>query len=299
MKHLLPFFTLPLPALRRRRGRSLVAVLLLMTAVHLAAQEDGAYPAYEETPETIALIPNDLPAALLLARAKEHHHQGAFTAEVVCVRESFLGGRDTLRGVFQAGPGPGERRLTLRGPDDGFEWWSRGDGAEQWGREGVSGRLRRLAPYSRKKPAFSPDISYEDLARLPFGYLDGHRGAQRAREHDSAVVLRLAPGGALATLYASLEAVIGRDALLRQVVFTGNGARPSKTMRVGRYVTTPAGAFPTEIVFAAADGLSSTRLYLTVLRQEAARDKADAAGGATRRFAEPHWEAGGPAPGLP
>lgn len=293
MRHLLSVSARLLPAIHLRRGRSLVAVLALMIPAHpLSAQEDAPYPAYEEAPEAVAVIPNDLPATLLLARAKEHHHEDAFTAEVLCVRESFLGGRDTLRGVFQSGPAPGERRLTLRGPADGFEWWSRDDGAEQWAREGVSGRLRRLAPYSRKKPAFSPDISYEDLARLPFGYLEDHRGAQRARAHDSAVVLRLAPGGALATLYASLEAVIGRDALLRQVVFTGNGTRPSKTMRVGRYVATPAGAFPTEIVFASADGLSSTRLYLTVLRQETVRDKADAAGGARPRFAEPHWEAG-------
>ncbi len=269
-----------------------VALLTFPVVPTVTAQDEVSYPAYEATPEPVAPLPNDLPATMLLARAREHHHGGAFTAEVVCVRASFLGGRDTLRGVLQVGPVAGERRLSLRGAEDGFEWWSRGDGVEQWGREGVSGRLRRLAPYSRKKPAFSPDISYEDLVRLPFGYLEGHRGARRARENDSAVVIQLAPGGALATLYASLEATVGRqDALLRKVDFTGNGPRPSRTMRVARYVTTPEGAFPTEIVFASADGLTSTHLHLTLLRQEAARDKADAgARGEAPRFAEPQWE---------
>lgn len=287
-----------LPALSSLSALPILLALLVGHAPPLSAQDlpdeavDPAYPAFEAAPEPVAPLPPDVSATLLLARARDHHHGGAFTAEVLCVRESYLGGRDTLRGVLQAGPAPGERRLSLRGATDGFEWWSRGDGAEQWGRTGLSGRLRRLAPYSLKKPSFSPDISYEDLARLPFGYLDASRGARKARENDSAVTLQLAPGGALATLYASLEATIGRrDALLRKMEFTGNGTRPSRTMRVGRYVSTPEGAFPTEIVFASTDGLTATRLYLTLLNREAARDKADAGGqGMGPRFAEPLWE---------
>ena len=290
-----------LPLVRYAHARwdvcAAVACVVLLAVSTTAAPDEAPYPAFEEVPEPVAALAADVPAALLLSRARAHHHDGLFTAEVVCVRESFLEGRDTLRGILRAGPASGERRLRLRGADDGFEWWSRGDGAEQWGRTGLTGRLRRLAPYSRKKPAFAADISYEDLVRLPFGYLDGHQGAQKTHEDDSTVTVRIAPIGALAVLYTSLDATLGRqDALLRKVVFTGNGSRPSKTMHVTRYETTPEGAFPAEIHFVSASGLTATRLFLTWLHEGAARDKAEADTRLTPRFADPRWEARRAAP---
>jgi hypothetical protein len=253
----------------------------------------AAAPSHAQT--AAAGAGGDPAASVLLSRARDRQHEGAFTASVTCIRESFLGGADTLRGRWESGRLPGERRLSLSGGDDAFEWWSRADGGEQWRREGTQGRLRRLPPHSRRKPAFAPDVSYEDLARLPLGYLDGHRGAQRLSETDSTVTLGLLPGGALATLYGKLEVTLGRgDGLLRRVFFLGAQGRPSKTLTIARYVATPQGMFPAELVFSSVDGLSATRLSFSPTAEATARDKAQApraeAGASPPRFAEPRWE---------
>jgi hypothetical protein len=236
----------------------------------------------------------DLAASVLLSRARDRQHTGAFSATVLCVRESFLRDADTLRGQWESGRIAGERRLTVSGPTDAFEWWSRAHGGEQWRREGTPGHLRRLPPHSRKKPALSPDVSYEDLARLPFGYLEGHRGLRRVAETDSTITLSLIPGGPLAALYSSLDVTLGRgDALVRRVLFTGYGGRPSKTLVVSRYLATAQGMFPTALVYSSADGLSATSISFALTGEETARDKAHATGQGlidpTPRFAEPHW----------
>jgi hypothetical protein len=237
---------------------------------------------------------SDLAATVMIDRFRERHHAGRFRVEVMCVRESFLGGRDTLRGELSVEAKSGERRLTLRGAGFDFEWWSRANGLEQWHREGVSGSLRRLPPHSRKKPAFTPDISFEDLARLPFDYFEGHRAARRSGETDSTVSVRLAPGGPLGALYAEMDVTFHRTtALVSRIVFSGNGSRPSKHLVIRRYIATSTGFFPVDLEFSSADGLSSTRLELTLLSNDPARDKVDAEGveGAktVSRFAEPRW----------
>jgi hypothetical protein len=262
-------------------------------------ERDASAPESASTTDRIreAGAPSDLAASVLIARARSAHFTGRFSASVLCVRESYLGGRDTLRGLLESGWIPGERRLTLSGSGDAFEWWSRGDGLEQWRREGVPGQLRRLPPHSRKKPSFSPDVSYEDLARFPFGYLDGSKGARRFVESDTTTTFSLAPVGVLSTLYGDLAVTLSRrTALLNKIVFTGSGSRPSKSMVVRRYAATPAGSFPTEILFSSADGLSSTRFELTLLSDQPARDKVDAplVKSPPRlpqlpRFAEPQW----------
>lgn len=245
---------------------------------------------------------SDPSASALIARARARHHDGRIVASVACVRESFLAGRDTLRGEWESGRVTGERRLTLRGADDAFEWWSRADGGEQWRREGERGQLRRLPPHSRKKPSFTQDVSYDDLARLPYGYFEGHRSARRVSETDSTVVVNLVPGGTLAALYSTLEVTLGRaDGLPRRIVFHGVGGRPSKTLVVSRYHAAPDGVFPAELVFASADGLSRTTLRFTPEGSQLAKDKVDAgprsgagaagaAGIKAPRFAEPRWE---------
>jgi|GEM_PF-6520043 len=246
-------------------------------------------------PDTGPLPGSDPGAASLIARMRARHQDGRMVATLTCVRESYLTGRDTLRGEWESGRVSGERRLALRGTEDAFAWWSRADGGEQWRREGERGQLRRLPPHSRKKPSFTPDVSYDDLARMPYGYFEGHRSARRVAETDSTVVVNLVPGGTLAALYSSLEVTLGHaDGLPRRIRFNGAGGRPSKTMTVTRYHATPEGAFPAELVFASVDGLSRTTLRFTPVRGEPARDKVDAslrgAGGAAPGFAEPRWE---------
>jgi hypothetical protein len=246
--------------------------------------------------DTGPLPGNDPSASALIARARARHHDGRMLATLTTVRESFLTGRDTLRGEWESGRVVGERRLALRGVDDAFEWWSRTDGGEQWRREGERGQLRRLPPHSRKKPSFTPDVSYDDLARLPYGYFEGYRSVRRMSETDSTVLLNLVPGGTLAALYSSLDVTLGRaDGLPRRISFNGVGGRPSKTLVVSRYHAAPGGVFPAELVFASADGLSRTILRFTPLNSEPAKDKVDApprgaAGVGSPRFAEPRWE---------
>ncbi len=230
----------------------------------------------------------DPEAAILLARARRNLYAGDFAAEVTCVRESFLAGRDTLRGVFEAYPSRGERRLVLEGRGVRFEWWSRADGAEQWRREDAQGRLRRLPPHALRKPAFARDVSFEDLSLFPFGYLQGFRSARLAEGGEPAV--RIVPGPGLAWLYASLRATFDRDpVLLRRVEFEGNAGRPSKRMEITRYAGAAGGFFPEEVVFAAEDGLSRVTLALSLSAEAPAGDKARGAHDAPRGFADPKW----------
>jgi hypothetical protein len=241
-------------------------------------------------PSSPAAQDADPAASLLMARARQSHFAGDYSAAVICVRASYLGGRDTLRGVLEVRESSGERRLALRGAGGSFEWWSRLGGREQWRREGAQGRLRRLPPYAHKKPAFAPDVSYEDLMRLPFGHLEGSRSARRGLDSDSLVVVELTPDARLAGQYSSLIAAFGRDPLvLRRLAFVGNGVRPSKTMEFRSYLSEPGGLFPAEIVFSGADGLSSVKLLLTPLRVDLARDKAFMTETPEQGFAEPRW----------
>ncbi len=274
--------------------------LLLILVMHCIAQSAPAAL-------SAMLQMEDPSAALLLARARQNQFSGDFSAAVVCVRASYLDGIDTLRGILEIHPGSGEKRLTLRGSNASFEWWSRLGGREQWQREGLQGRPRRIPPHSLKKPAFAPDISFEDLARLPFGHLEGNRSVHRteaitnvadsgdrAKMKDVLDRLTFVPGAGLAVLYGSLQAAFARDpVVLRRLVFEGAGGRPSKRMEILHYSLEAGGLFPTEILFAGEEGLSSVRLSLTRLQDDPARDKMDIPGAAPRAslrtFAEPEW----------
>jgi hypothetical protein len=147
-----------------------------------------------------------------------------------------------------------------------------------------------MPPHSLKKPAFAPDVTFEDLARLPFGHLEGYRSARSAGETDSTQVLALVPNAALSVLYASLEVTFTRNpAVLRRIAFAGNGVRPSKVMEITRYEAEPGGFFPAEIVFTGGEGLTSVRLLLTPLQGDVVRDKSFIPGEPPPGFAEPRW----------
>lgn len=231
-------------------------------------------------------------AALLLARAGQNHFAGDFSAAVTCIRESFLGGRDTLTGVLEVRASAGERSLVLSGSGETFEWWSRLDGREQWRRAGAHGRLRRLPPHSLRKPAFAPDISYEDLGRLPFGHLEGYGAARRGPDTDGSLGVTLLPDARRDGSYASLTASFADDPVrLARIAFEGHGPRPSKIMTLGGYVPFAGGSLPTEITFRGEEGLSSVTLRLAPRTPESARDKAAVGSGVPRGqgFADPRW----------
>lgn len=231
----------------------------------------------------------DPEASVLLARARRNHFVGDFSAAATCVRESYLDGRDTLRGVFESTPSRGERRLVLEGRGRRFEWWSRADGGEQWRRVDAQGRLRRVPPHSLKKPALSRDVNFEDLTLFPFGYLEGFRSARKAESGDGYAV-RMTPGAAFAPLYAWMEADFDRDPVrLRRVVFVGRTGRPSKRMEITRYAAERGGYFPEEIVFSGDDGLSRLTLTLKLTPGSPAGDKARVQDEIPRDFAEPRW----------
>jgi hypothetical protein len=256
--------------LRASHHTSISAFLLACLCVAAQAQETD--------PET----------SVLLSRARRNQFSGDFTAAATCVRESYLDGRDTLRGTLESFPSRGERRLVLEGNGRRFEWWSREGGAEQWLREDAQSRLRRVPPRSLRKPALARDVSFDDLTHFPFGYLEDFRVGRKA-EGDGHTV-RLAPGAAFASLYASMEASFDREPVrLRRVVFTGNSGRPSKRMEITRYAAARGGYFPEEIVFTGEDGLSRVILSLNLMTGGPAGDNARARGEIPRGFAEPKW----------
>ena len=233
----------------------------------------------------------DPETSVLFSRARRNQFTGDFSAAATCVRESYLDGRDTLRGLFESLPSRGERRLVLEGAGRRFEWWSREGGAEQWRREDAQGRLRRVPPRSLKKPALSPDISFDDLTHFPFGYLEDFRAAHKV--DGDGMAARLSPGAAFAPLYTSMQADFDRDPVrLRRVTFTGNAGRPSKRMEITRYGATRGGYFPEEIVFMGEDGLSRVTLSLTLQPGVPSGDNARDARAHIEipsGFAEPKW----------
>lgn len=242
-----------------------------------------------------AARPPDPAAALLLEQARRIRQAGDLEGTVMVVREGFLAGSDTLRGAFTWRAD--ERTLALGGPGTRFEWWSRADGREQWFRSGEGGRPRRLPPHAWRRPAFSPDISFEDLARLPSGYTEEARVARTQRVDDTTAVLELVPPQGLGLFYAALDATFsGSPALLRRIVFRGHPGRPSRTLEIVRYAALPDGLMPVELEFTSGDGLTRTRLVFSPSLSGSAgsaRDHAIVHPPEAPVFAVPRWETRG------
>jgi hypothetical protein len=203
-------------------------------------------------------------AGNLLARARENQFSGDRAYTVLCVRDSYLRGEDSLTGWIDFRDTRGERRLSLAGGNESFEWWSRQYGAEQWRRDDATERLRRIPPRSLKKPALAAGpLSYEDLVRFPLGYFDRFVSCKRLQETDSTYELTLALSPFFSSRYASAEVSLGkRPLLLRRVVFSGPG-KPPKALSVAAYRLEGGKYAPSEVRFEGGDGLVSVRLLLS------------------------------------
>jgi hypothetical protein len=232
-------------------------------------------------------------AANLLARARANQLASDRAVDVLCVRDSYLRGEDTLRGWMEFRDGRGERGLSLTGGGESFEWRSRSHGAEQWRRDDATERLRRIPPHSLKKPALAAaPLSYEDLLRFPLGYFDRFVACKRLQETDSTYELTLSLSPLASSRYASAEVSLRKSpVLLRRVVFSGAG-KPSKSLEIAYRMENGKHA-PAELKFEGADGLATLRLVFTPRASAPVQDKtwAPDAGVPAARPREPRLEA--------
>ncbi|MCD6024558.1 MAG: hypothetical protein K0Q91_1474 [Fibrobacteria bacterium] len=212
-------------------------------------------------------------AANLLARARANLLAADRAVDVLCVRDSYLRGRDTLRGWMDFRDARGERRLSLSGGGESFEWWSRHHGAEQWRRDDATERLRRIPPHSLKKPALAAvPLSYEDLLRFPLGYFDRFVACKRLQETDSTYELTLSLSPLASSRYAAAEVSLRKSpVLLRRVVFSGAG-KPSKSLEIAYRMESGKHA-PSDLRFEGGDGLASLRLVFTPRAAAPVQDK--------------------------
>jgi len=213
-------------------------------------------------------------AGNLLARARENQVTGDRAYDVLCVRDSYLRGEDSLYGWLDLRDALGERRLSLTGGAESFEWWSRQFGAEQWRRDDATERLRRIPPHSLKKPALAASpLSYEDLVRFPLGYFDRFVSCKRLQETDSTYELTLALSSLVSSRYPLAEVSIGkRPLLLRKVVFSGP-AKPPKSFEVAAWRFENGKYAPSDLRFEDEGGLVSVRLLLTPRASAPVQDK--------------------------
>ena len=213
-------------------------------------------------------------AGNLLARARENQYGGDRTVSVLCVRDSYLRGEDTLSGWMEFHDARGERRLSLRGAGVAFEWWSRSFGEDQWWKDDDTERLRRIAPHSLKKPALAASpLSYEDLVRFPLGYFDRFTACKRLQETDSTYELTLTLSPLVSSRYSTADVSIGkRPLLLRRVIFSAPG-KPSKSVGFSDYKLEHGKYALTDLSFEGGDGLVSLRFLFTPRGDAPAQDK--------------------------
>src|SRR3989338_3829866 len=113
------------------------------------------------------------PASLRWLRAAgDNAFRGGYSGELLFVRCSFTAGTDSLRGALKFDDPAGERHIRLEGRRETCEWWSVNFGQEQWWKDKRTERLRRIPHHSLKKPLFGSLLTYEDLLKLPAGYLE-------------------------------------------------------------------------------------------------------------------------------
>ena len=233
----------------------------------------------------------DTEAGNLLTRARANQYEGDRAADLLCIRDSYLRGEDSLRGWIEFKDARGERRLSLSGGGESFEWWSRLYGAEQWRRDDATERMRRIPPHSQKKPALaSSPLSYEDLIRMPLGYFDHFTSCKRLAETDSTYELSLTLWSGVSSRYSNAEVSLGKNpVLLRRVVFSGAG-KPSKSFEVLNYRLESGKYSPSDIRIQGGDGLVSLRLLMTARISVPAQDKTWAPEGSAPAIRDPRLE---------
>ncbi len=222
-------------SLRRLRSGAWLVPLLI-----------GFFPATgacEEDADSLTLVPDRKgiilggagsvdPGWAWVNRVLDGQYRGYLSAELTLIRDHWLDGRDTLAGELRFHDRIGERRLSLNTPEGAFEFWSREYGAEQWWKEPVSQRVRRIANRSWKKPAFNTQMTFEDLLKIPGDFLLNYSGTETLLETDSTVFWRISLTPTYQSQYGTLEIKIDRRmGQPTEIAFYSLFGKPLKTMR--------------------------------------------------------------------
>jgi hypothetical protein len=185
---------------------------------------------------TVLANPEEDLAQLLLNQALENQYRGRYVAKVDLFADSFAKGRDSLSGEAEFAYDLGERRLTLEGPRNSFEYRSLDHGREQWMVDGDTRRIRRIANRQWRKGVFGNLLTYEDMVKFPTDFFLEFSSCKSLVVTDTAYHLTMVLKPDYQTFYSRLEVTLDKDpVLLQSMTFYGPTGQELKSMRINDY----------------------------------------------------------------
>jgi hypothetical protein len=173
------------------------------------------------------------PGWIWVGKVLNGQYRGVLNSKITLIRDHWLDGRDTLVGNLRFHDRIGERRLGFDSLGGGFEFWSRDYGAEQWWKDPMSERIRRIANRSWKKPAFGTQMTFEDLLKIPGDFLLNYAGTESLNDRDSVVEWRVTLTPTYQSQYGALELSVNKKmGQPTKIVFFSLFGRPLKTMHI-------------------------------------------------------------------
>lgn len=175
-------------------------------------------------------------AQRLLSQALENQYRGRYVAKVDLFADSFAKGRDSLSGEAEFAHDLGERRLSLEGPRNSFEYRSLDHGREQWMVDGDTRRIRRIANRQWRKGVFGNLLTYEDMLKFPTDFFLEFSSCKSMVVTDTAYHLTMVLKPDYQTFYSRLEVTLDKDpVLLKSMTFFGPTGQELKSMRINDY----------------------------------------------------------------
>lgn len=175
-------------------------------------------------------------AQQLLYQALENQYRGRYQAKVELIEESFARGRDSLAGHVEIADDLGERRISLVGSENAFEYRCLNYGKEQWVTDGKSQRIRRIANRQWKKGVFGNLLTYEDMLKFPMDFFLEYASCQGVKATDSAYHINMLLKPAYQSFYSRLEVTLSKEpVLLKSMTFYGFNNQKLKSMEVSGY----------------------------------------------------------------
>ncbi len=172
----------------------------------------------------------------LVKEALGNLHEEAFSAEVGGVKWDPLQGEISWTGHWEFRDTQGERTFTYKSPAENFTHRSRNYGREQWMEDAQSGRVRRIGNRQWRKFAVNGVLTYEDLVKMPTGYLAEAGKCTQFRESDSTYHLTVKVEPAYQSNYSKLEVTLGkRPVLPLAVAFFDWRGEEQKVFEIGGF----------------------------------------------------------------
>ncbi len=170
---------------------------------------------------------------MVVEEALNNLHQGPFSARVEGVKYDPLLGPISWKGHWEFRDGEGERKFTLESSLESFIHHSSGHGREQWMEDTQTGRIRRIGNRQWRKFAVNGVLTYEDLAKVPSGYLAEAGSCTQFQESDSTYQVTLGMSPKYQSFYSKLEIAFSKNPVLpKRITFFDLRRQEQKTLKL-------------------------------------------------------------------